>query len=555
MHHRPAATFLIVVLGAAFAPAPTLGASAGPVLTVDVRKDRHAISPDIYGVNFADTAHAHALGLTVDRWGGNSTSRYDFLTGFHNTGADWYFENIPPDSSSTLPHEAFIDGDRGAGLASLITMPLIGWTPKAGSPTEHPYACGFKTATYGAQDSTDPWDPPCGNGVHNGHQVTGNDPTDTSTQIDAAWVGDRVDDLVEEYGTAAEGGVSLYELDNEPSLWNSTHRDVHPAAVTYDELLERTVDYASAVKAADLGAKTLGPSDWGWCAYFYSAADPGGCQDGSDRQSHGDQAFVPWYLSRLSAYEQAHDARLLDYLDEHYYPQNGVALQPAGDATTQALRLRSTRSLWDPTYIDESWISDLANGGIAVGLIPRMRGWVAAEYPGTKLAITEYNFGGLESLNGALTQADVLGIFGREGLDLATLWAPGASNEPWAYAFRMFRDYDGSGATFATTCVRARSFDASQPGRVNGGQDRLSIYATQRSNGTLTVMLINKTGKALSSGLTLKGFTPGSAAQVWRYSGADPHHIVRAANLHPSGNTIQTTYPARSITLLVIPSK
>jgi len=29
-----------------------------------------------------------------------------------------------------------------------------------------------------------------------------------------------------------------------------------------------------------------------------------------------------------------------------------VSLAPAGDASTQALRLRTTRSLWDPTYTD-----------------------------------------------------------------------------------------------------------------------------------------------------------------------------------------------------------
>jgi hypothetical protein len=50
-----------------------------------------------------------------------------------------------------------------------------------------------------------------------------------------------------------------------------------------------------------------------------------------------------------------------------------------------------------------------------------MRDWVDTWYPGTRLAITEYNWGGLDGLNGALAQADVLGIFGREGLALATL--------------------------------------------------------------------------------------------------------------------------------------
>ena len=49
-------------------------------------------------------------------------------------------------------------------------------------------------------------------------------------------------------------------------------------------------------------------------------------------------------------------------------------------------------------------------------------------------------------MNGALAQADVLGIFGREQLGLATLWGAGRATDPWAYAFRMYRNYDGHGA-------------------------------------------------------------------------------------------------------------
>jgi hypothetical protein len=526
--------------------------AAGPRLTVDVRYDRRAISPDIYGVNFADAATAQRLGITVDRWGGNSTTRYNRNTGFHNTGSDWYFENIPPDLGA-LPHRRFIAADRRTGMRTVLTVPLIGWTPKPASSDAHPYACGFRVSRYGSQDSTDPWDGDCGNGVHGGSAVTGNDPADTSVRIGPAWVRDWIEDMVAEYGRASARGVRFIELDNEPALWNSTHRDVHPEPATYDELLTRTIDYAQAVKAADPSVRTLGPSDWGWCAYFYSPADPGGCSDGADRAAHGGRAFVPWYLGRLRAWEQQHGRRLLDYLDEHYYPQSGVALRDAGDAATQALRLRSTRSLWDPAYRDESWISDMAPGGVAVRLLPRMREWVRTSYPGTRLAITEYNFGGLESVNGALAQADVLGIFGREGLGLATLWAAGAPDQPWAYAFRMYRNYDGQGHRFGTTSVRARSFDSTHPSRPNGGQDRLSVYAAQRPDGTLTVMVINKTGAALRSRLGLAGFTARGTAQVWRYGQASPSRIDRQANATLSGNALTVTYPGNSITLLVIP--
>ena len=158
-----------------------------------------------------------------------------------------------------------------------------------------------------------------------------------------------------------------------------------------------------------------------------------------------DSYAIDRYQDKLSAvYDIATSPRILDYLDIHFYPQNGVALSPAGDANTQALRLRSTRALWDPTYADESWIAQTSEGPF-VRLIPRMRDWVNNHYPGTKIALGEYNWGALDHLNGALAQADILGIFGRESLDLAALWDPPSSAQPGAYAFRMYRNYDGTG--------------------------------------------------------------------------------------------------------------
>ena len=542
----------VLSAGAAAAAGPL----AGPRLSVNVALGRHAISADIYGVNFADTSSARSLGLTVDRWGGNSTTRYDYLTGFHNTGSDWYFENIPPDSPTVRPHDAFILGDRSAGLRTVMTVPLIGWTPKAPSPAKHPYACGFPRSAFPSQDSFDQYDGGCGNGLHNGTALRGNDPAATSTAIGPAWVGAWVKALRTSYGSAANGGVAYIELDNEPSLWDSTHRDVHPAALTYNELLSRTVAYAAAVRSADPSVKIIGPSDWGWCAYFFSAADPGHCSTGADRTAHGGTALVPWYLGQLRAHQAQHGTRLLDVLDEHYYPQaDGVSLAPAGNAATQALRLRTTRSLWDGTYKDESWISQTAPGGVAVALIPRLRTWVANQYPGTGLGMTEYNFGGLESLNGALAEADVLGILGREGLQLATLWGAGPASQPWAFAFRMFRDSDGNGARFGSTSVQALSYDPAQPGRPNGGQDQLAVYAAQRSDGTLTVMVINKTNHALASDLGLSGLTPAASAHLWRYSGSDLKHVQHLADAAVTSHSLHATYPASSITLLVLPSR
>jgi len=351
---------------------------------------------------------------------------------------------------------------------------------------------------------------------------------------------------VTRYGRAASGGVRDYALDNEPELWFDTHRDVHPSHLGYDELVAKDTAVAAAIKAADPTARVVGPNGWGYPALFDLQFDT--TSPSADKTAHGGIDVAQWFLSQMAAYAQSHGGtRILDTFDTHFYPaQAGVALAPAGSAATQALRLRSVRSLWDPTYLDESWITDAYGTGDKghVRFIPRLHDFADHYYPGTKIGIGEYNFGGLESLNGALAQADVLGVFARERLDQATMWSPPHTAEPGAFAFRMFRNFDGAGASFGDTYVKSTSAD----------QGKLSIYGAQRgANGALTVAVINKTPDDLTSPLSLANFNAGPSAQVFRYSGADLTRIVRQADVAVASGALSTTFPANSITMLVIP--
>ena len=525
-------------------------AATGPALVVDTGAGLHAISDDIYGMNFAAEDLALELALPVRRWGGNGTTRYNWQIDTGNTGNDWYFENIPnplpqgrtlPDGSAA---DQFVEQDRRTGTRTLITLPMAGWVANRRPPGDtHPYDCGFQVSRYGSQQSTDPWDANCGNGVRgDGSLIRGNDPADTSTAADPSFAQAWIGHLVGHYGSAAAGGVAWYELDNEPELWSSTHRDVRPQHLGYDELASRSTALAAAVKGTDAGAQVIGPSSWGWTAYFYSDLDQSQGGDWwnhpKDRLAHGNVPLAEWYLQQMRGYEQQHGVRLLDYVDEHYYPQAAGVFAGATDPATDALRLRSTRSLWDPTYTDESWIAQ------PVRLLPMMHDWVAADYPGTRIAISEYSFGALGDINGALAQADVLGILGREGADLATLWGPPASGDPGAYAFRMYRNVDGHGGRFGNSGVLATSAD---PGRV-------SVFAARRgAKGTLTVIAINKTGGKMTSTLTLKNYAAGAIAQAWRYSGTDVHAIHRLKAVALAGGTLAASLPANSITLYVVP--
>lgn len=354
----------ISFVNAAGAPPPST--ASGPELSVDAARNRRPISPYIYGMASPDPSLFQELALPMSRWGGNQTTTYNWKHDTYNTGADWFYENISSSTPASLPNGSsvnqFIERSLGAGTKPLITMPMLGWVGKRWKG-DHPYDCAFKQSVYGAQRSADSqYDPDCGNGVlADGTRITWNDPADIATASGPEFVQEWVTYLVGRYGTAANGGVPFYALDNEPMLWNSSHGQLFKHPLSADELRDLAYAYAPAIKAADPSAKIFGPVFWGWCAYFYSAVDNCTNNGTADYQAHGSIPLVAWYLQQMQAYEQQHGVRILDYLDLHAYPNapgvydNSGAL---GNRTTQTLRLRSTRQLWDPTYQDESWVPE-----------------------------------------------------------------------------------------------------------------------------------------------------------------------------------------------------
>ena len=109
--------------------------------------------------------------------------------------------------------------------------------------------------------------------------------------------------------------------------------------------------------------------------------------------------------------------------------------------------------------VDKSWIGTTGIDGGIVRLIPRMKEWVNAYYPGLEIGLTEYNWGAENHINGATAQADIYGIFGREGVALATFWPLAADNSMVYAAIRAYRSYDGADGHFGDTSIMAESSD------------------------------------------------------------------------------------------------
>jgi Glycoside hydrolase family 44 len=591
-------------------------AGPGPALTVDAGNETHAISPLIYGMNAfgLDPTTAANANITVTRWGGDDTSRYNYQNNGTNSASDFYFENFTgaaemlPDANGSTNFTDFVAANTSLGTTALGTAPVQGWVSNGTAG-----ACSFSEANFPGQVS---YSGSCGDGMYplgaqgctetDGCEILGTSATPVITSVaepppmppaasgatlewaQGTWAGGWVQSLVSNpsYGTGGSGkGVAIWDLDNEPAWWDAVHRDVHPKPSTYDEVTQGGIGTALAIKTVDSTAEVSGPVIDYWWNYFYSKEDiengwgSGPCYEPwdhpADRTAHGGIPMIEYYLQQFKAAEATYGMRLLDYVDIHGYfgadypagSGNGVGLTTAGDSVEQQVRLNSTRALWDPTYTDPNYpqpnyttdgnyTTSCATPLQAPQVIPMLQSWVANDYPGTKTAIDEYNFGGLESINGALAQADVLGIFGKYGLDLGTMWPTTiyANQVPGNTAFAIYRNYDGAKSTFGDRALASTS----------ANQGELSVYGALRSaDQAVTVVVINKTFAPLTSALSLENLTATGNAKVYQYSAANLAGIVAlpdVAVMAPVwGSTASSianyAFPAGSITLFVIPTQ
>jgi hypothetical protein len=461
------------------------GASSTPetaLIRLDVQVAGRPISPYIYGVAGADPQTLRELGATMNRWGGNPSTRYNWANGHAwNAGRDWEFRNVNYVPGIPSVADTFVSEALSTGALPLLTVPMIGWIARnddTGVRAQGVPAHGGQSVRAGS-GAIAGYDPAANRQLTSvaslprkpGPMVDRPDPASTTVYQDE-WI----HHLVTQYALQPNA-LSFVALDNEPDLWSETHTDVHPVRMSYEDMFQTFDDYASAVKAQAPSARILGPDVSGWTSYLYSALDRGNdnFRTHADRLAHGDQPFLAWWLARVARADKARGTRSLDLLDVHFYPQAQGVDSPAHDLATQELRIRSTRALYDPGYVDESWIDQ------PVMLIPRLKSWVAQNYPGTGIAITEYRWGGEEDVSGAVALALALGIFGREGVDVANYWTYPKPNSPAAAAFRLYGNFDGRGSRFGDTSLQATS-----------NRPDVSVFAAKNSRTkAVDLMLVN----------------------------------------------------------------
>jgi Glycoside hydrolase family 44/PEP-CTERM motif len=463
--------------------------------TIDPTQGVQAISPYIYGINPGGSNQSafNSLNLTFERLGGNRWTAYNWTTNASNAGSDYLYENDSYLSSSKTPGAAVIGtlqdaASRNAG--ALITIPTSGYVSndesgpvdKSIPPSQSPhFTPEYPTA------SADP--APAANHVYQDQFVS--------------WAKSN---FPNGFASGSKQPI-FFSLDNEPDLWSSTHPEVHPSPATYAEMVQKSTDYSKAIKSVAPNALVYGPANYGWEGYLTlqnasdSSADNSAINP-STGKAYGD--FISYYLAQMKTSSQTAGTRLLDALDVHWYPEatglnaSGTPTRITGSDTSPgvvAARLQAPRSLWDPTYVEASWITQYTTGGKGIQLIPRLQGEINTNYAGTKLSISEYNYGAGADISGGIAEADVLGIFGKQGMFSANEW-PLASKEPFILgAMEMFRNFDGKNGAFGDTSVSATNSDI---------QDT-SVYASKDSTvaGRMVIVALNKTANSISAAIAL----------------------------------------------------
>ena len=436
---------------------------------IDVN-DASSISEYVYGANIIKWWNEAPF--TFGRIGGNRRTCYNWENNGMHAGSDYNYQN---DSVGGAPGEKVtgeIDVIQSTGKSALVTIPIIDYvaSKNSGEGVDVNTVSGYLTKLFDNNNAKKP-------------SAAGPLSLIPDLADGEVYQEEFVNFLYTEYpDLVTEPDKKIFfSLDNEPDLWYDTHERVHPEKVTYEEIKSKTIEYASMIKDMIPESTVFGLVSYGFYGYV-------SLQDAPDA---AERDFLPWYLGELRAESDSQNRRLVDVLDLHYYSE--VRLNSRSNITdpVQIQKVvQSPRSLWDPDYSEDSWIDGWIDGdngvwaGENIQMIPRLKGIIEENNPGTKIAFTEYNFYGGDTIAGGIAQADALGIFGREGIFAANIWYM-VTPHPYIYgAFYCYLDYDGNGSGFGDMALQIENSD----------HVKTSAYASRFGSdyGKIVLVVINK---------------------------------------------------------------
>jgi mannan endo-1,4-beta-mannosidase len=515
-------TVVSMILSAALFSAAAFNTS----ITVNTSQDNQPISPYIYGTN-QDLSGSE--NFSAFRQGGNRMTGYNWENNASNAGADWKHSSdnfIPsnmgiPNSHAFVPGiaiTAFIDSCRKKGRFSLATFQMAGYVSRDKLGTVD----SIQTAPSSRWCAVAPKKPAAFSAT-----------PDTSDS--AVYMDELMNFLDTRYAAATDAWLGGICLDNEPALWVSTHPRIHVTQPTCRELLDKSVALSMAIKNVDAKPLVFGPVTYGFGEmYDFQTAPDWSAVKGTHTW------FVSWYLEKFKAASETAGKRLLDVFDFHWYPEargNNERIvfnsNPTNRANAEA-RLQAPRTLWDSNYLEDSWIAEWNASYLPI--LPKVKTSIATCFPGTKLSISEYNYGGENHISGGLAMADVFGIYGKYGVDFGFYWQSSDSTAFTSAAFKLYRNYNGSNGLFGAVSVQAATSDSV----------RSSAYASLASttNNELHLILLNKNyDSTMNSSISITSPVAYESSRIWYFdsSSATIRELLPAPTI--SGNSFTCAIP------------
>ncbi len=500
-------------------------------VTVDTTGYRKPISPYIYGVNHNRRGDDTEVTTFSSRQGGNRHSAYNWENNASSAGADYkhysdaYLVNFKKDSLA-------VPGANALEYAEDMTAQNVGYKITTVQ------MAGYVAADTDGEVTADEIAPsarwiPVKSRKNSPFTLTP-DTTDNAVYMD-----EYVNYLVQKLGDSTTStGIQGYSLDNEPALWPSTHARMHPDQTTCEEIVSKSIEYASAIKSVDPNADVYGGVLYGFNSYksFNNAPD-------WEKEGAGYNWFISYYLDKMAQAEKTNGKRLVDVLDLHYYSEaKGTdRVTSCTDHThTDCIeaRLQAPRSLWDTTYTENSWIGQYNEKYLPV--LPLVKDSVDKYYPGTKLSFTEYSFGGGDHISGAIAEADTLGIFAKYGVYMANSWALAADESYIHAAMNLYTNYDGKGAKFGDTLVQANTEN------IQKSSAYAAISGTDESK--LNVILMNKSQtESQNAKIEITSGADYDTAKVYGITSDSPEIKLLQTITDIKNNTFTFELPALSV--------
>ena len=515
------------------AVAETSGGSYNMNISVNLSGEKKEISPYIYGMNqYGNINNYKNVTVNAVRQGGNRYTGYNWETNWSNAGEDWM------NSSDTN----IGDITNGAGYAArqlskecaqynvpykITTLQMAG------------YVAADKLGAVTTAAPSDRWLKVLTR--KNSELLLEPDTTD-----DAVYMDEYVNYLVKTLGDSTTStGIQGYSLDNEPFLWNDTHPLNHPEECTADELIEKSIELASVVKEIDPNAEVYGPALWGMLPCIMAGTN-GNYTDAKWESIKGNYNwYLDYYLESMANAEKEAGKRLLDVVDVHYYSQ---------DCSTDDGKLQAARSLYDESYVENSWLQPYY--GKYFPLLPNIKKSIDKYYPGTKMAISEYNLADIsnEATTGknvisAIAEVEALGAFAENEVYFATYWGTLPECPYVESAINLYTNYDGEGSAFGDTLVETKSDDLSESAAFS------AIDGNDDSNVDVVLSNKNKT-ESENAVITLDGSSSDYKSAVV-YAVSQDHSDIRIIDVQNdiSGNKVEVTLPPLSAAHVVISDK